>query len=135
LIRIAAVGICGSEIHAFKGTHPFRKPIFMLGHEMTGQVVEVGGDVDGMSPGDRVFVALCDDPIQLDVNDVIHRHLTPMGTSMYNAQGIMTAMDLISSGKVQAEDMVIPVPLEAAQHGFHLASTKQGGAIKVMLEN
>ena len=54
---------------------------------------------------------------------------------MYNARDIMTAMDLISSGKVRAEAMVTHVlPLEAAQHGFQLASTKQDGAIKVVLE-
>ncbi len=26
LIKAAAVGVCGSEVHAFRGTHPFRKP-------------------------------------------------------------------------------------------------------------
>jgi L-iditol 2-dehydrogenase len=56
LIQVKAVGICGSEIHAFKGTHPFRKPPSLLGHEVTGQVVEIGDQVKGLVPGDRVFV-------------------------------------------------------------------------------
>jgi L-iditol 2-dehydrogenase len=56
LIKVRAVGICGSEIHAFQGTHPFRKPPAILGHEVTGDIVEVGADVHGFSPGDRVFV-------------------------------------------------------------------------------
>jgi L-iditol 2-dehydrogenase len=56
LIAVRAVGICGSEIHAFNGTHPFRKPPSVLGHEVSGQVVEVGEQVRGFAPGDRVFV-------------------------------------------------------------------------------
>jgi L-iditol 2-dehydrogenase len=56
LIRVRAVGICGSEIHAFKGTHPFRKPPSILGHEVTGDILQVGGRVPGFKAGDRVFV-------------------------------------------------------------------------------
>ncbi|MHB1007543.1 MAG: alcohol dehydrogenase catalytic domain-containing protein, partial [Chloroflexota bacterium] len=38
-IRVERAGICGSELHAFKGTHPFRHPPAILGHEMSGEVV------------------------------------------------------------------------------------------------
>ena len=56
LIRVRAVGICGSEIHAFKGTHPFRKPPSILGHEVTGDIIQVGAEASGFKAGDRVFV-------------------------------------------------------------------------------
>jgi L-iditol 2-dehydrogenase len=56
LVKVRAVGICGSEIHAFEGTHPFRKPPSILGHEVTGDIVEVGAEVPGFGAGDRVFV-------------------------------------------------------------------------------
>ncbi len=56
LIKAAAVGVCGSEVHAFRGTHPFRKPPSIQGHEVTGEVVEIGADVRAFSIGDRVFV-------------------------------------------------------------------------------
>jgi L-iditol 2-dehydrogenase len=56
LIKVRAVGICGSEIHAFQGTHPFRKPPSILGHEVTGDIVELGSEVTGFAVGDRVFV-------------------------------------------------------------------------------
>ena len=42
LIEVDATGICGSEVHAFKGTHPFRKPPSIMGHEISGRVLEVG---------------------------------------------------------------------------------------------
>jgi L-iditol 2-dehydrogenase len=61
LIKVRAVGICGSEIHAFQGTHPFRKPPSILGHEVTGDIVRLGpgladSNVRGLTVGDRVFV-------------------------------------------------------------------------------
>jgi 2-desacetyl-2-hydroxyethyl bacteriochlorophyllide A dehydrogenase len=53
-IKVAATGICGSEIHAYKGTYPFRVPPSILGHEMAGDVVAVGSEVTGVAVGDRV---------------------------------------------------------------------------------
>ncbi len=56
LIKVRAVGVCGSEVHAFLGTHPFRKPPAIMGHEVSGDIVEVGTEVRGFQPGDRVLV-------------------------------------------------------------------------------
>jgi L-iditol 2-dehydrogenase len=56
LIKTTHAGVCGSDLHAFKGKHPFRKPPVILGHELAGTVVECGGDTRGFSPGDRVTV-------------------------------------------------------------------------------
>jgi L-iditol 2-dehydrogenase len=66
-IRVVATGICGSEIHAYKGTHPFRCPPAILGHEMTGEVVLIGAEVKRFAIGDRVTIdpqkvcGVCDD--------------------------------------------------------------------------
>lgn len=47
--------MCGSEVHAFLGTHPFRKAPVILGHEMAGDVFAVGEavilDLRGYGPG------------------------------------------------------------------------------------
>jgi L-iditol 2-dehydrogenase len=56
LVKVRTVGICGSEVHAVEGTHPFRKPPAILGHEMAGDVVAVGAEVTRFQPGDRVVV-------------------------------------------------------------------------------
>lgn len=56
LVQVKTVGICGSEVHAYKGTHPFRKAPAILGHEAAGVVAEVGDAVTDYAPGDRVIV-------------------------------------------------------------------------------
>ena len=56
LIRVKTVGVCGSEVHAFYGTHPYRRAPVILGHEAAGDVVAVGEAVTHFKPGDRVVV-------------------------------------------------------------------------------
>ncbi len=56
LVNTRTVGICGSEVHAFNGTHPFRKAPVVLGHEMSGVVTEIGRDVRSVEVGARVVI-------------------------------------------------------------------------------
>jgi L-iditol 2-dehydrogenase len=56
LIQVRAVGVCGSEVHAFHGTHPYRVAPVILGHEVAGDVVAVGEGVSDYAVGDRVVV-------------------------------------------------------------------------------
>ncbi len=54
LMKVKYVGICGSDIHAYYGKHPFMSFPIRLGHEMSGEVVEVGADVKDIQVGDLV---------------------------------------------------------------------------------
>ena len=56
LIQVGAGGICGSDMHAFHGHHPFRIPPVVLGHEVAGEVVAIGEGVTRVTVGDRVAV-------------------------------------------------------------------------------
>jgi L-iditol 2-dehydrogenase len=56
LIKVAVAGICGSDIHTYKGLHPFRKPPVVIGHEVAGEIVKVGDTVTSFQIGDRVTV-------------------------------------------------------------------------------
>ena len=53
-IKIAYSGVCGTDLHAFKGTYGSTKPPVVLGHEFSGVVVAVGPDVKNVKVGDRV---------------------------------------------------------------------------------
>jgi len=54
LVRIAACGICGSDVHGYDGSSGRRIPPLVMGHEGAGTVAELGSDVSGWSVGDRV---------------------------------------------------------------------------------
>ena len=56
IVKIAAVSICGTDIHTFTNTHPFVRPPVVVGHECSGVVTEVGSEVQLVKPGDRVAV-------------------------------------------------------------------------------
>lgn len=59
-VKVEFGGICGSDLHYFNhggfGHIRVREPI-ILGHEVSGRVVEAAQDADGMSVGDRVAVS------------------------------------------------------------------------------
>jgi len=56
LVRMAAVGLCGSDLHVIRGEWPRPTPM-VLGHEGSGVVAAVGERVDNVAPGDHVVVS------------------------------------------------------------------------------
>jgi L-iditol 2-dehydrogenase len=54
LIRVAACGICGSDVHGYDGSSGRRIPPIVMGHEAAGTVVSTGSGVGRFRPGDRV---------------------------------------------------------------------------------
>src|ERR1051325_912945 len=54
LIRVRACGICGSDVHGYDGSSGRRIPPLVMGHEASGVVADVGKNVRGFQPGDRV---------------------------------------------------------------------------------
>lgn len=53
-IKVKYCGICGSDLHAYEGTYPSTVPPVVLGHEFSGEVVEIGPEVTKVKIGDRV---------------------------------------------------------------------------------
>jgi L-gulonate 5-dehydrogenase len=54
LIRVKAVGICGSDLHAYDGSLTTIRYPRMIGHEVVGEVIEVGSAVSHVKQGDHV---------------------------------------------------------------------------------
>ncbi|MEU2409042.1 alcohol dehydrogenase catalytic domain-containing protein [Streptomyces rubiginosohelvolus] len=55
-VRITSSGICGSDLHLCEVLGPYLDPRDILGHEPMGIVEEVGREVTGVVPGDRVVI-------------------------------------------------------------------------------
>lgn len=56
LVRIAGAGVCHSDLHVQRGEWPRQVPV-VLGHEGSGEVVEVGPGVTDLRPGDHVVLS------------------------------------------------------------------------------
>jgi len=58
LVRTLAAGVCGSDLHAAHGRHPFVPLPYRPGHEVVGVIETVGSAVEGAGfrPGQRVIV-------------------------------------------------------------------------------
>jgi len=64
LVRVTAAGLCGSDLHPYFGRETGLDVGTVMGHEMVGEVVEVGPEVRGLARGDRVvtpFTTSCGD--------------------------------------------------------------------------
>jgi L-iditol 2-dehydrogenase len=54
LIRVAACGICGSDVHGYDGSSGRRIPPLVMGHEAAGVIVALGSEAKKFRVGDRV---------------------------------------------------------------------------------
>ncbi len=74
LVRVAACGICGSDVHGYDGTSGRRIPPIVMGHEAAGVVEAAGSGVTKFKPGDRVtfdstvYCGQCEFCLQGDIN-------------------------------------------------------------------
>ncbi|MCI4061387.1 zinc-dependent dehydrogenase [Micromonospora sp. R77] len=55
-IRVRACSTCGTDVKISRFGHHHIDPPRVMGHEIAGEITEVGGDVTGWQPGDRVQV-------------------------------------------------------------------------------
>ena len=56
LVKIMNIGICGSDIHVYHGKHPFTKYPVTQGHEVSGEITELGKNVTGFQVGQKVTI-------------------------------------------------------------------------------
>jgi L-iditol 2-dehydrogenase len=78
LVKVVASGICGSDVMEW---YRIKKAPRVLGHEITGEIVEVGSAVARYKTGDRVFVS----------------HHVPCNTCRYCLSGCHTVCDTLRS--------------------------------------
>jgi 2-desacetyl-2-hydroxyethyl bacteriochlorophyllide A dehydrogenase len=56
LVRVRRVGICGTDLHAFRGRQPFFSYPRILGHELGVEILAIGPNSAGLKPGDHCAV-------------------------------------------------------------------------------
>ena len=56
LVKIKRIGICGSDIHVFHGQHPYVSYPLTQGHEVSGQIVQTGKNIENLKVGQKVTI-------------------------------------------------------------------------------
>ena len=93
LIRVAACGICGSDVHGYDGSSGRRIPPIIMGHEAAGNVVQVGQGVDGLAEGDRVtfdstvYCGACANCLRGEINLCDRREVLGVSCGDYRRAG------------------------------------------------
>ncbi len=140
LVKVLASGICGSDVMEW---YRIKKAPRVLGHEIVGEIVEVGKGVDRYRIGDRVFVS----------------HHVPCNTCGYCLNGFHTLCDTLRTtnfdpggfaeylrvprinvdrgvfllpGEISFEDGVFIEPLACVLRGQRLAKFKPGQSVFVI---
>lgn len=93
LVRVAACGICGSDVHGYDGSSGRRIPPLVMGHEAAGVVAEAGADVKGFKKGDRVtfdstvYCGECPNCVRGDINLCDRRQVLGVSCGDYRRNG------------------------------------------------
>ena len=56
VVKVRAVGVCATDVHMITGKISLAKPPHVLGHEIAGEIEEIGQGVKGWKKGDRVVI-------------------------------------------------------------------------------
>jgi L-iditol 2-dehydrogenase len=93
LVRVAACGICGSDVHGYDGSSGRRIPPIVMGHEAAGTVAAVGSGVRGWNAGERVtfdstvFCGECPYCLRGEVNLCDRRQVLGVSCTDYRRAG------------------------------------------------
>ncbi len=93
LVRVAACGICGSDVHGYDGTSGRRIPPIVMGHEAAGVVASVGAGVSNFEPGDRVtfdstvYCGQCEFCLRGEINLCNNRQVVGVSCGDYRRAG------------------------------------------------
>ena len=132
LIKMEAVGICGSDVHGFTGESGRRAPDMVMGHEVVGRIVELAEDVTDRQVGQRVtvFNVLSDEAPSPEEGDPSFLNKRVVGVNL-GTRGAMAeylalpARNAIPvSEDIPPEVSVLAEPVAVALHGFHRLEEK-----------
>jgi L-iditol 2-dehydrogenase len=103
LVRVAACGICGSDVHGYDGSSGRRIPPIVMGHEAAGTIAMLGDGVGEFAAGERVtfdstiFCGCCVACRRGDVNLCDHRQVLGVSCSEYRRAGAFAEFVVVPS--------------------------------------
>ncbi|MBV1886431.1 MAG: alcohol dehydrogenase catalytic domain-containing protein [Parvibaculaceae bacterium] len=151
ILKVNKCSICGSDLHIYHGDqistvdYSAGTEAFCVGHEFTGEVVEVGANVRGLKVGDKVLAAGgtgCGEcPACIVGNDMECKQATAFGLSnqlnggqaeFVNVPNADRTLLLIPDGVSEEQAMLLTDAMATASYGINNADIVQGGTVAVV---
>jgi L-iditol 2-dehydrogenase len=145
LVRVAACGICGSDVHGYDGSSGRRIPPIVMGHEAAGVVEGLGGAVNGFVKGDRVTFdstmccGECNNCRRGDVNLCDRRQVLGVSCGDYRRNGAFAEFVAVPAriayrlpNSLSFHEAALLEAVAVALHAVSLASIKAGSTALVV---
>jgi L-iditol 2-dehydrogenase len=139
LIRVAACGICGSDVHGYDGSSGRRIPPLVMGHEAAGTVAATGSAATRFQPGDRVtfdstvFCGACPFCLRGEINLCDRREVLGVSCVEYRRAGAfaeyVTVPELILHRlppSMSFAEAAMLEPAAVALHAVHVSQVRGG---------
>lgn len=123
LIRVDAVGICGSDMHAYHGHDPRRVPPLILGHELAGEILEGPGRGRRVTVNPLITCGHCEYCVQGRNNLCANRTMIGMTRAGGFAEMVTTAASSVIDlpEGMSARAAALTEPAATALHAINTA--------------
>jgi L-iditol 2-dehydrogenase len=145
LVRVAACGICGSDVHGYDGSSGRRIPPLVMGHEAAGVVAGIGEGVAGFAMGDRVtfdstvYCGECSNCVRGDVNLCDRRQVLGVSCGDYRRYGAFAEFIVLPAriayhlpDNLSFSEAALLEAVAVALHAVSLAPIKPGNKALVV---
>ncbi|HTT19321.1 MAG TPA: galactitol-1-phosphate 5-dehydrogenase [Candidatus Sulfotelmatobacter sp.] len=145
LLRVAACGICGSDVHGYDGSSGRRIPPIVMGHEASGVVAALGEGVRGLAEGDRVtldstvYCGECANCLRGDINLCDRREVLGVSCGDYRRAGAFAEFVSVPARIIHRlpdtfafEDAALLEAVAVALHAVALVTVVPGGTALVV---
>ena len=145
LVRVAACGICGSDVHGYDGSSGRRIPPIVMGHEAAGRIAAIGSGVTGFTEGDRVtfdstvYCGTCGYCCRGEVNLCDNRQVLGVSCADYRRAGAFAEFVAVPSrivyrlpDNLSFEEAAMLEAVSVAIHAVSLAPLSAGSTALVV---
>lgn len=138
ILKVKRVGICGTDLHAFEGTQPYFSYPRILGHELSGDLVEADG-ANGFIPGEALTII----PYFNCGECIACRNNKPNCCAKINVFGVhsdggmaeyisVPSYSLVKSEGLGYDALALIEPLAIGAHGISRANISKGEFVLIL---
>ncbi len=145
MVKVAACGICGSDVHGYDGSSGRRIPPIVMGHEAAGTIAAVGSGVTGFAEGERVtfdstvFCGACPYCFRGEVNLCDRRQVLGVSCGDYRRAGAFAEFIVVPAriafklpGDFGFAEAAMLEAVSVALHAVSLAKVTKGDTALVL---